>query len=140
MGAYKCVNAYTFCIHLYLIHVSDWDLLRGTPDFNVHSFSGLLKDVLKISAITIDYLESQLEVATYPMIIGEIFDVSHSQMDLVDTEGQPEFHVKRTKEHWFCMDCLKAIVEENLHLWLLQKRRSGVNLFVRYSSYPNCLL
>jgi hypothetical protein len=75
------------------------------------------------------------------MIIGEILNVNHNQIDPVDTETQfVEPHVKQTKEYWFCTDCLKVVVEENLHLWLLQRKRSGVNLFVRYSSYLDSLL
>jgi hypothetical protein len=79
------------------------------------TISQLLKGKLPQSLTTTRFLTIQLDVDVYPKMIEEIFDVKQ----------QPEF-AYWNKDGWFCLDCVKSLVKENLHLWLLHRRTLGM--------------
>jgi hypothetical protein len=90
-------------------------MLPGTKELNIDTMLQLLKGKLHQSPVTTNYLTIQLAGDVYPKMMDEMFYVKQ----------QPEF-AYWTKDDWFCIDCLKSLVKENLHLWLLHRRKLGM--------------
>ena len=107
---------------LYLTSFKDWELLPGTKDFSMKTVSQLLKGKLHQSPVTTRFLALQLDADVYPKMMEQIFGVMQ----------QPEFAYWK-KDDWFCLDCLKSLVKENLHLWLLHRRTLGKVAYCSFS-------
>ncbi|KAL0062023.1 hypothetical protein AAF712_011101 [Marasmius tenuissimus] len=66
---------------------------------------------------TMDEIPSQLNV--YEYIVQDILDGDYKQTEFKDWK----------KDDWICTDCLTKVLEENLHLWLLnQKNQAGYSV------------
>ncbi|KAG7094690.1 hypothetical protein E1B28_005509 [Marasmius oreades] len=108
-----------------LLGPSTFDYLSAKhPDFAFMRLPLLMKGHLGFSQVERPYFDSLIRTipsngTLYEYVIQAILGSNYKQPEFADLKP----------DDWLCMDCVKKVLEENLHLWLLDKRiQAGDNV------------
>jgi hypothetical protein len=104
---HKFTSFSLFSAHFWL----DWRLLPGI--IPVDALQALFKGRLSSNPSEMTQFRHDIQQNTIPhsQIMQEIFDLGLS--------------THSSKQDWLCLACIRELLHENLHLWLLENKRSG---------------